>query len=249
MAVAIQLVSWLIWFPLKILGLNAVLRAGIRRYPLIFAYMTATVLFATVQMPMAIGFLRSDRTVGPMLRKINMWGQICTYSLIFAVVLSLVFRATEQMPGRRTLRLVVIAVSLAMIGISLLVRYDGRASLGVWMTPWTRDLKFFAAIVDLVLWGLLISAKKRDSRLLMLTGGMGIMFAGEAIGAAIQSIAIPHKSLNGFYGGHFLGVLASVLFQYVWWQVFRKEARANGSGGERGMREIKRAIPLTGRPF
>jgi hypothetical protein len=79
----------------------------------------------------------------------------------------------------------------------------------------------------MALWGLLVTSRDRDGRLLLLTGGMGIMFAGEAIGAAIQSLAIPYKSYAIYYAGHLCQVLAAALFLYVWWQTFRKEAATN----------------------
>jgi hypothetical protein len=101
----------------------------------------------------------------------------------------------------------------------------------MWMTPWTRDLKFCGAILDLALWGLLVSSRDREPRLLLLTGGMGIMFAGEAIGSAIQNLSIPYESYALYYGGHLFQVLASALFLYVWWQAFRRDAGGSGSNG------------------
>jgi len=34
---------------------------------------------------------------------------------------------------------------------------------------------------------MLVAMRDRESRLLLLTGGMGIMFAGEAVGAAVRA--------------------------------------------------------------
>jgi hypothetical protein len=55
---------------------------------------------------------------------------------------------------------------------------------------------------------------------------MGIMFAGEAVAAALQSIAIPYKSVALFYSGHIVKVLTDATFLYIWWQTFRSEAKA-----------------------
>jgi hypothetical protein len=224
LAIAIQVVSWLLWFPLIMLGIHAILKAGVRRYPLMFIYMVVTFLFAAVQLPLSLGFYRSDPNAGPLIRKLHAWGEVSSYGLILAVVLSLVYRATAKMVGRRVLRLSLTAAGLLVIGVSFWARYDSRVPAGLWMTPWTRDLKFCAAILDLALWGLLVTARDRDARLLLLTGGMGIMFAGEAIGAAIQSLAIPYKSYAIYYTGHLFQVFASALFLYVWWQALRREA-------------------------
>ena len=41
------------------------------------------------------------------------------------------------------------------------------------MTPWTRDLNFGAAILDLGLWALLIGSRQKDRKLLLVTGALG----------------------------------------------------------------------------
>ncbi len=38
------------------------------------------------------------------------------------------------------------------------------------MTPWTRDLNFGAAILDMGLWALLIGSQRKDRKLLLVTG-------------------------------------------------------------------------------
>jgi hypothetical protein len=231
MRFAIQLASWLLWFPLKVLCINAMLKAGVRRYMLPFAYMVVTFLFAAVQVPLSLGFNRSsDPNVGPLYRRLHDWGEVANYTLILAVVLSFVSRATQRVDGRRVIRLAITGVGVLVVGISFWARYDSSMRTGIWITPWTRDVKFCAAILDLALWGLLVTARDRDPRLVLLTGGMGIMFAGEAIGAAIQSIAIPYKSYAIYYTGYSFQVLASALFLYVWWQTFRKEAAGELGG-------------------
>jgi hypothetical protein len=104
------------------------------------------------------------------------------------------------------------------------VHFNSNEPLNEWVTPWTRDLNVCAAILDLALWGLLLSSREKDSTLLLLTGGMGISFAGEAIGTSIRSIAVMKKSINIFYFGHVVMMMADALFLYIWWQTFRKEA-------------------------
>jgi hypothetical protein len=120
----------------------------------------------------------------------------------------------------------VVGGAILLVLISALVHYQADAPLGAWMSYWTRDVHFGAAILDLAAWGMLVATRNRDSRLLLLTGGMGIMFAGEAVGAALRSIAIPYKSIPIYYSGHILKVLTDATFLYIWWQTFRNEAKA-----------------------
>jgi hypothetical protein len=114
---------------------------------------------------------------------------------------------------------------LLFAGISFAVHY--RPSLkhsGYWMTGWTRDLSFGSAILDLGLWTLLISSRRGDRRLLLISGALGMQFAGEAIGAALQDLSIAQtvNSLN--LAGSIITMLASLACLYVWWQTFRPSA-------------------------
>ena len=37
------------------------------------------------------------------------------------------------------------------------IHYRASAALGVWMTPWKRDIRFGAAVLDLAAWGMLVA--------------------------------------------------------------------------------------------
>jgi hypothetical protein len=223
-ALVIQLFSYALWFPLKILGISALLRVGVRRYPLIFSYMVVTFLLAVVEAPISI-YYHLQHVNPEWYATVNSIDEGITYTLILAVVISLIYRTTARVQPRRIIRLALMAGGFLFIAISFLVHYDSHLQVGGWVTPLTRDLNVCAAILDLALWGLLISSRQRDSIVLLLTGGMGIMFAGEAIGKAIESIAYRYKSRNLFYTGHIVMMLADAAFLYIWWRTFQKEAK------------------------
>jgi hypothetical protein len=223
-ALVIQLLSYLLWFPLKILGISALLRVGVSRYPLIFAYMVATFLFAAAELPLSVIYYLPTHGGLERFRQLHWISEGLTYMLILAVVISLIYRATARLQPRRTIRLALLAGVFLFIAISFVVHFNNNEPLNEWVTPWTRDLNVCAAILDLALWGLLLSSREKDSTLLLLTGGMGISFAGEAIGTSIRSIAVMKKSINIFYFGHVVMMIADALFLYIWWQTFRKEA-------------------------
>jgi hypothetical protein len=236
----IQIISYLLWFPLKILGISALMRVGVRRYPLILTYMIVTLLFAVVQAPLSISYMRSHRKQGEWFQMLHSVGEGFTYTLILAVVISLIYRATAQSRPRRLIRFSLIAGGLLFMSISFLIHYDSHVILGVWVTPWTRDLHFCAAILDLALWGLLLASREKDSTVLLLTGGMGIMFAGEAIGASIRSVAIHNASYPLFLFGHSLMLLADSVSLYIWWQTFKKQAAAEAALAKRASSAVFR---------
>jgi hypothetical protein len=132
------------------------------------------------------------------------------------------------------LRAALIAGALIVISISFLIHYDGKVRLGVWITPWTRDLKFCAAILDLALWALLLAKRNPDTRLLVLTGGMGIMFAGDAIGESVRHFAIRSRSNPLFLTGNAIAALADLTFLYIWWRCFRHEGIKRPQSGRSG---------------
>lgn len=226
-ALAIQIGSYLLWFPLKVLAIQAILNAGIRRYALVFTYMVVTLLLALIQVPVSLAYHGRDPSQEQWYQVLHSASQIITYGLILAMVLSFIYRASERVGPRRLLLSVLITGGIAVMAISWWARSDPSLLLGTRVTRWTRDMSVCAAILDLTLWGLLLSSRQPGARvLLLLTGGMGIMFSGEAIGGAVKDLAIRWQSESVFLVGHSIIVLADALFLYVWWQTFRKEAAA-----------------------
>jgi hypothetical protein len=222
--------SYLLWFPLQILTIAAILRVGVRRYPLIFSYLVIGFLIAVTQMPAALAYYFSGRRQqSEFFRFIHSIADGIIYVLILAIVISFIYRASAPLAARSLLRVALLAGSLIFMAVSFWSHYDSRVLIGMWMTPWTRDLNVCAAILDLALWMLLLIPRKKEHYLLLLAGGMGIMFAGEAIGAAVQSIAIRYRSHDLLMFGHVLMVFTDAAFLYVWWQAFRKEAAARAA--------------------
>jgi hypothetical protein len=220
----IQVISLGLWFPLKVLGIQAIWNAGARRYPLVFAYAVVTFLLVVVQAPLSLSYYRSLQGQ-QWFETVYYSSQGLAYALLIGVVLSFLYSATDRYPGRRVLRLALSAAGLLFIALSGWVEHDARVPLGAWVTRWTRDLNFGAAVLDLALWGMLIAVRRPDSKfLLLLTGGMGIMFSGEAIGNAVRDIGIRERSLGVYFTGHGVVILADAISLYVWWQAFRKEA-------------------------
>jgi len=131
-----------------------------------------------------------------------------------------VHRSSEHLPSRRTLVFMLVCFSVIFAAGSLLFHYDSQVTLGKWMTPWTRDMNFGAAILDLGLWALLISRPKRDFRLLMVSGALGIQFTASAIGQALREL---WHAIADY--GSVLIVTANVICLYIWWKVFRPVRR------------------------
>jgi hypothetical protein len=225
MDLAIQVGFYVIGIPLELLAISAILRDGFRRYPLVFAYTIALFLVTLVEMPVNLAFYSGDRSAATVSAvRGNYWRDEAILQVtIFAVVISLIYSATSRLPSRRIVRLTLVAGALIFVAISLLVHYSPNPKIGIWMTPWTRDLKFCSAILDLALWALLIRAQEKNRTLLAVSGGLGIMFAGGAIGEAIRNIATPAESHLIATVGAIIIMSADLVLLYILWQVFRKQ--------------------------
>jgi len=186
--------------------------------------MSITFVISAVQVPASFAAHKATDASEQWLQFVHYVGEVITYTLVFAVVISLIYRATARTGPRRVMRLVLVAGGLAFILTSFFIHYDSKAPLPMWITPWTRDMNFCAAVLDMALWALLLASREKDTRLLLLSGGMGIMFGGEAIADSIRHLAIRNHSRNTFMLGNVLVTLADCAFLYVWWQTFRKEA-------------------------
>jgi hypothetical protein len=224
MDLAFQLCSYALWFPLEALAISSVLRLGIRRYPLIFAYLVVSFLAACASLPAVWSYYEGRRANGTGYVHLYWLNEGITDALILAVVVTLIYRASGHLTTRRTVRRGLALGSVLYIGVSFLIHYQHTAAIGLWMAPWTRDITFCAAILDLALWAILIGSRSKDSRLLMLSGGMGIMFCGLAIGESLRTIAIHYRSHPIVLAGNALEQIGNIIFLYVWWQTFRREA-------------------------
>jgi hypothetical protein len=227
MDLAIQLCSYLVGIPLELLTIGAMLRGGFKHYPLLFAYVIAFFLTTVVEIPSSVAYYAHPES-REAARAYAWWywrDEILLQLLVFAVVISLIYYATARMKPRRTLRLAIIGGALLVAGISFLWEYHSKPNgfYGLWFTSLTRDLNFCAAILDLTLWGILVSSRHRDQQVLMLSCGLGIMFAGEAIGESVRNLAIASLSHGVALVGGLLVQLANLAFLYIWWRAFQRK--------------------------
>jgi hypothetical protein len=221
MRFAILLCGLVIGLALQLLIIGALLRGGYRRFPFLFAYVIGDFLTTAVEVPSAVGYHRGTQWAAVAFPAIHWFNDVVTQVLVYAVVMSLIYQATGQLRSRRIVRVSLIAGAILFAGISFLIHWNPALNLGSFMTPWIRDLNFCSAILDLALWALLIASREKDHRLLLLSGGLGIQFTGEAIGESIVQLALRTRSHAMSLTGAVLMLLADLMFLYIWWQALR----------------------------
>ncbi len=76
--------------------------------------------------------------------------------------------------------------------------------------------------MDIVLWTSLLVARDKDRQLLMLSGGLGVQFAGASIGESLRQMAMRSRSHPLALAGGMIIVAANLFRFYTWWQALRR---------------------------
>jgi hypothetical protein len=220
--------GYVVGLPLELLVIAAMLHGSYRRFPAVFAYVIAEFLTTCIEIPLALqSFYTGDPHTN---QRYAFWywtDEIVLQFLVFIVVLTLIWQATSVARSRRALRTALVAGVLVFVGTSFLAHFSPQTVMGRWMTPWARDLNFGSAILDMLLWAMLIAKRQKDSSILMLSGGLGIMFTGEAIAESLRTLSTASHTLAIIPAG-VLMIATNLAFLYIWWQAVR----------------VPRAIPL-----
>ncbi len=211
---AIQWTLWIVGLGLQFLVLSALLAGPIREYTAVFVY--SAVLFLTNVIEIIASW---EQRGNAELWQNVFWG--CDFARLlglYGVVISLVSHAVEDPSKRASVRRLLVTLSIILWLGSFYV-HSGK-SLGFVMINVSRNLSFCLALVNLALWFTLIAGSRRDSTLLMVTGGLGIQMTGEAIAQSLRQM-----SALTFFIGDSAAILSHFLCLYIWWQAFSKEMK------------------------
>ncbi|HTS65631.1 MAG TPA: hypothetical protein VMH28_26595 [Candidatus Acidoferrales bacterium] len=230
MQLAFGACAYFVGLVLDVLVVTALLRSGsARRYPFLLVYVIVDFATTLIEVPSGLSLnVAQSPDATRLYAALYWWNERIIQVLVFLIVISLVYRATEQWKPLRKLLAAMVVATLAIVVVSFVIHYRPGVSPGVWMTPVTRDLNFCAAILDLGLWGLLIRARQRDYKLLMVSGALGIAFTAGAIGQAFRGMS----RTPGLVLGDLI-YLANLACLYIWWQAFRPAPVASGNAGVR----------------
>lgn len=215
--------------PFELMVIAVLLRGGqYRRYPFIFIYAVADLLTTVLEIPFAVAAKYYETDQAKRTYSWVFWGnERVMQVLVLLLVITFVYDATKHFRSRRTLLTGIVCGTMVLAAISLLYHmHDTRTLPGSfrYMTPWTRDLNFGAAILDMGLWALLIGSQRKDRKLLLVTGALGIQFTGAAIGQALRDMSPDIVAIAGDFV-----VLTNLARLYIWWQAFRDPNKPSSS--------------------
>ena len=217
--------AYLFGLPLELMVIAALLRGDYRRYPFVFLYAVVDLLTTIIEIQPAISHISANPAAKRQFALMFWVDERIMQVLVFLLVISLVYSATKHLRPRRTLLTGIICGTLLVAAISFWIHYDPTPPTGRYMTRWTRDLNFSAAILDLGLWALLIGSRQKDYKLLLITGALGIQFTGGAIGQSLRDAAPAIVTAASDFT-----VITNLARLYIWWQVFRDQPKTLPAG-------------------
>jgi len=168
-----------------------------RRFWIILAYVSWE-LFATATLTVLdVLFQGAARMSGPTQTAHNRLYARLYYSndvlvdlFRFVLVILLIYRASEgatkRVSGRALAGLVVLMIVLPFV---LFHPTFNPFPKPPWFNSTSELLNFGAAIMNLMLWATLIASRNRDTKLLMVSAGLGVVVTGTAIAYGVQILA------------------------------------------------------------
>lgn len=203
----LQYGSWAIGLWLNILVISALMRGSYREYPFVFGY-SMTLLLSTL---IEIGLQFAPK---PVQHQYYWFNEIILDLLVFCLVIAFIDEASQYSKQRTIPRRWLILISILIFFASFLLHR--HESMNLRMTLVSRNLNICAVILDLLLWSLLIAARRPDRRLMLLSGGLGLQLTGAIMGESLRNM-----SRDLVLMGTLLEVTTGFLGLYIWWRALR----------------------------
>lgn len=145
-------------------------------------------------------------------------------TLLFVLVISLTIRALEGSPmlGQLTKLLMVILTVTVVVPF---VFFEGTPLQDSdWNNPTAQMLNFGAALMNLGLWGALIATRNRDSQLLTVSAGLGLLVAAAALTLGVREFTDESSMLRGI--ADVLHRTSQVASLAIWCWAFRRPKKS-----------------------
>ncbi len=191
-----------------------------RNYPGVFFYLLVLFLTATADFAGAM----SAEAWGGWYRRIWGFNNIARHFAGIIAVVSLYFHATLTHPRRSAVRFRVVLLLLLTVAASLMWNWAGEFEI-FYVQLVGRDMSFVTAVMNLVLWFALIRSRTREAVLFLVSGGLGLNMAGEAIAQSLYSLELEPREIASAIsvGSHLLCLL-------IWLRALNVYARSKGLG-------------------
>ena len=133
-----------------------------------------------------VGANASEQAVNHLYARLYWTNDVIVDVLRFLLVIWLTYRATSGGPKRTSIGrilsgIVVVALALPFLLFPMFPMGPKAWPEASWFNSTSELLNFGAAIMNLVLWGVLLADRKRDPQLTVVSVGLGVVVTGAAI--------------------------------------------------------------------
>ena len=191
---ALQYGAWAIGLWLNVRVISALVRGTYREYPFVFAYALALLASTLVE----IGV----RAASPRVQADYYWiDEVILDVLVFCVVIAFIDEAARYSKQKMIERHWLILAAALFCAVSYAIHRSSHYNNNHQMTLVSRDLNICAVILDLILWSLLVTARRPNRRLMLLSGGLGLQLTGAIMGEQLDNSPETLVSDRNFAGG------------------------------------------------
>ncbi len=206
---------------LQALVIHELIRKALRRSPVLFGY--SVVLFLTTVVDATAYF--NGPGFRELFREYYWIDEIIRWTSFLILVLSLISKALSPSDRRAKILALLGFASVVVGGVSAWALYDPAETTSGWMTNIVRNLAFFASILNLILWFAMIRARKTQSELLLISGGLGLETTGEAIAQSVR----PFVTRATIWIPNMFIILLHLACLLIWWRALQRSNRAQGA--------------------
>lgn len=175
-----------------------------------------------------VGANASEQAINKLYARIYWTNDVIVDLLRFLLVIWLTYKATSGGPKRMSIGrilsgIVVVALALPFLLFPMFPRGPRPWPEGSWFNSTSELLNFGAAIMNLVLWGVLLADRKRDPQVAVVSLGLGVVVTGAAISYGLMHL-MPTEA-------KFIPNLFLMLTQLAGWTIWCRAfwtARARG---------------------
>jgi hypothetical protein len=208
---------------LQALLVVVLLPSSIRKYPLLFLYCATQLVTSVLEVLVSHSGGRGAGRQSSLF--IRMYGidEIVLASLLFLLVITLIYKALEGKPARATVGKILGGIIVVTAALPFILYYRRGLFTTAWFNPTAQLITFGAAIMSLFLWGALIANRGRERQLLLVIAGLGLAVTGAAVGFGLRTFTsqggLPRELANLFKDATY------VTSMLIWCWTFRPAAR------------------------
>lgn len=189
--------------------LSRLLKGYVREYFGLLFYVIVLVL--TLATDIAT-YKFADRSAYFLVSETARWGAL------YLAVLSFVWKALAAHPAHGWIRHWLIGLSVLTVFVA--VFFTRSANVPIWILRTVNILSVAGMLLNLVLWTLLVRTRSADLTLFLVTSGLGVQAAMEAVAWSMRNL----QNRTLFQAAYYPAMLGHLLCLTVWILAFRKPA-------------------------